>query len=88
MTTANDTDEIDLQPLKESLPATPEVPGDSLPAWTDARTFVNTPNPPPPEIIHGVLHQGCKLVLGGSSKTFKSWTLLDLALSVATGSIG
>lgn len=44
-------------------------------------------NPPvtPPQIIEGVLHQGCKMVLGGTSKSNKSWCLLDLALSVASG---
>ncbi|MGO9246006.1 MAG: AAA family ATPase [Verrucomicrobiia bacterium] len=57
-----------------------------LPAWTDAAVFCSTPCKTPPEIIHGVLHQGCKLVLGGSSKTFKSWTQLDMALAVSTGS--
>lgn len=40
---------------------------------------------PPPEIVEGILHQGSKLVFGGGSKTFKTFTLLDLALSVATG---
>jgi len=44
-------------------------------------------NPPkaPPQIIEGVLHQGCKMILGGTSKSNKSWCLLDLALSVASG---
>ena len=41
--------------------------------------------PTPPIIIEGVLHQGCKMILGGTSKSNKSWSLLDLALSVATG---
>jgi len=41
--------------------------------------------PPPPLIIEGILHQGCKMILGGTSKSNKSWCLLDLALSVASG---
>lgn len=41
--------------------------------------------PPPPLIIDGILHQGCKMILGGTSKSNKSWCLLDLALSVASG---
>lgn len=41
--------------------------------------------PPPPLLIEGLLHQGCKMVLGGTSKSNKSWCLLDLALSVASG---
>jgi AAA domain len=46
-----------------------------------------TANPPvaPPQIIEGILHQGCKMILGGTSKSNKSWCLLDLALSVASG---
>lgn len=58
----------------------------ALPAWTDAAAFLAVPKPAPPEIIGGVLHRGCKMVIGGSSKSRKSWVLLDLALAVATGS--
>jgi hypothetical protein len=32
-----------------------------------------------------VLHKGSKLAIGGGSKSFKTWALLDLALSVAYG---
>ena len=39
----------------------------------------------PPLLIEGILHQGCKMILGGTSKSNKSWCLLDLALSVASG---
>jgi hypothetical protein len=41
--------------------------------------------PTPPEIVAGVLHQGRRMGVVGGSKSFKSWVLLDLALSVATG---
>ena len=40
---------------------------------------------PPPQIIRGVLHQQSKLLLSGTSKSNKSWSLLDLAMSVASG---
>src|ERR1041384_6542998 len=33
----------------------------------------------------GLLHQGSKLIVGGSSKSYKTWTLTDLAVSVASG---
>lgn len=39
----------------------------------------------PSEIIKGMLHQGAKMVIGGGSKSFKTWCLMDLVLSVATG---
>jgi hypothetical protein len=57
-----------------------------LPAMVDAASFIAEPLPEPSELIAGILHKGCKLVLGGSSKSFKTWTLLDLALSVSHGS--
>ncbi len=40
---------------------------------------------PPAQVIEGMLHQGCKMILGGTSKSNKSWCLLDLAISVASG---
>ena len=39
----------------------------------------------PTQIVDGMLHQGCKMILGGTSKSNKSWCLLDLAISVASG---
>ncbi len=59
----------------------------SLPPLTNLKDFRGQPIAVPPEIIEGVLHQGCKLVLAGTSKTNKSWSLLDMALSVATGGV-
>ncbi len=58
---------------------------DDLPKLVDAADFIAEPIDPPAELIEGILHKGSKLVLGGSSKTFKTWCLLDLAISVATG---
>lgn len=56
-----------------------------LPEILNLRQLVETAPAPPPEIIGGVLHQGCKMILGGTSKSNKSWCLLDLAVSVASG---
>ncbi len=39
----------------------------------------------PQEIVAGLLHQGTKSLLAGPSKVGKTWLMLDLALSVATG---
>lgn len=39
----------------------------------------------PPLLIENLLHRGCKMVLAGGSKSYKSWSLVDLGLSVATG---
>jgi len=57
-----------------------------LPEPVDAVSFIAEPLEEPPVLVDGLLHKGSKLVLGGSSKSFKTWSLLDLALSVATGS--
>jgi hypothetical protein len=58
---------------------------DSLPELIDAADFLTTTQPQPLELVSGILHQGSKLVLGGGSKSYKTWTLLDLALSVSHG---
>jgi hypothetical protein len=39
----------------------------------------------PPELVKGVLHQSSKIVVGGTSKGRKTMTLIDLGVSVATG---
>lgn len=50
--------------------------------WQDLRR-----NPPPlaPEIIHGILRRGHKLLLGGPSKAGKSYALIQLAAAIAGG---
>jgi len=67
--------------IAEDLGAVP--PG--LPEILNLEQLCAAATPPPPVIIEGILHQGCKMILGGTSKSNKSWCLLDLALSVASG---
>jgi hypothetical protein len=57
----------------------------AMPEMVDGSDFMLSNQPLPAELIAGILHQGSKLALGGSSKSFKTWTLLDLGLSVASG---
>lgn len=38
-----------------------------------------------PVLVDGLLHRGTKMVLGGGSKSYKTWTLINLALSIAGG---
>ena len=59
--------------------------GDKLPAIVDAAELATKPPTKPAELIYGLLHQGSKLVLGGGSKSFKTWSLTDMALAVAHG---
>jgi hypothetical protein len=57
-----------------------------LPAVDNAQTFLADRSIVlPTEIIKGVLHQSLKGVIGSSSKARKTWILLDVAISVATG---
>ena len=59
--------------------------GDGI-SFIDAAEAIAAPDPEPPVLVAGLLHKGSKLVLGGGSKSFKTWSLIDLAISVATGS--
>ena len=72
------SDQVDLAVDLGALPP-------ALPEILTFQQLMESAPKPPPQIIKGVLHQGCKMVLGGTSKSNKSWCLLDLALSVASG---
>ena len=39
----------------------------------------------PDALIEGLLHRRNKMILSGGSKTYKTWTLIDLAISLAFG---
>jgi hypothetical protein len=69
----------------EYLGAEAGQPADDLPELIDAAAFIAEPIDPPAELIEGILHKGSKLAFGGSSKSFKTWSLLDVAISVASG---
>jgi len=58
---------------------------DGLPKIVSGIEFMGTLRPEPPQIIRGVLHQGCKMIIGGASKARKSWTLIDMMLAVSSG---
>lgn len=78
--------------------AIPEIPGERLeftpnngnghrplPPIIDSVDLIAADLPIPVLLIEGLLHKGSKMSLGGGSKTFKSWTFLSIALSLATG---
>jgi hypothetical protein len=71
--------------LPEPEPEKKTIASRPLPEIVDAAAFIRIPIEPPPELIVGILHKGSKLALGGSSKAFKTWSLLDMAVSVAHG---
>lgn len=61
----------------------------NMPTWTAAGEIPDDLNKlimqRYPVLIEGLLHRGTKMVLGGGSKSYKTWTLLNLAASVAGG---
>jgi hypothetical protein len=56
-----------------------------LPPMEDAFAFLEKPLFTPPELVHGLLHKGDKMVLSGGSKSYKTWMLMHMAICVATG---
>ena len=58
---------------------------DGLPEILTGSEFMAVPQPEPPQLIEGVLHQSSKMILGGASKSRKTWTLIDICISVSTG---
>jgi hypothetical protein len=77
--------EIDFPGALEQLNTLNRDHDNGLPPIQDAAELVRQPLILPEDIIEGILHRGAKMVLGGGSKTFKTWILVDLATSVATG---
>lgn len=57
----------------------------ALPPVLGARALQAKKIPKPPELVAGVLHKGRRMIVAGGSKSFKTWVLLDLAISVASG---
>lgn len=56
-----------------------------LPPIVDAATFSAVELLEPEQLISGIVHKGTKVVIGGGSKSFKTWVLLDAGISVAYG---
>lgn len=56
-----------------------------LPKIISARMLTDQPPSTPPMLINNVCHEATKMVLGGGSKTCKTWVLLYIALCVAGG---
>lgn len=67
------------------------VEQDGLPALEDVFDLVEQVNAgtlvEPEEVIKGIAHVGCKLVLAAGSKNRKTWALADLAASVIGGGL-
>lgn len=65
----------------------PLIPSDhpDWPAPIDYLAFENLPVEKPKPLIEGVLDMGSRMIFSGGSKTYKTWAMSDMALSIATG---
>ncbi len=72
--------------LWDAIAAAKKPRKSKLPTMRDLSTILGQNLPPePPELVKGLLHQGSKLIIGGTSKGRKTFSLLDLAISVQAG---
>lgn len=63
-----------------------EDQADALPEFGAVSAFVGPGTPElKPELITGILRQGHKMLLAGSSKAGKSFALMELAIAISTG---
>ena len=69
-------------PVKSFFPGFDE---DKIPDWLLPRKVALLSEYLPPQIMHGLLYQGCRFVFGGSPKAKKSWLLMLCCFCVANG---
>lgn len=81
------TTESSDHPKPEEVPHDEERDGKliTLPAIVDSATFIAETLEEPKSLIQGLIHQGTKVIVGGGSKSFKTWIQLDCAICVAYG---
>jgi len=73
-------------PLPFPAPLVVRAKGSRLPEIDSGNDLItDTALVVPQEIVPGLLHAGTKAVLASGSKAGKTWVLLDLATSIATG---
>jgi hypothetical protein len=68
----------------EALPV-PTATEVQLPEIVDAERFLSEPLETPAELVKGLIHRNTLTMFGGGSKSYKTFTVLDLALSVSQG---
>jgi hypothetical protein len=73
-----------IEALKAKLPA-PAPQEQGLPPVVNSDDFHQSKIVTPPEILKGLLSQGSRMIMGGPSKSRKSWEALSLAYAVAAG---
>lgn len=78
---------VDVRKLLEAISQAEPARESKLPPVRDMAFAIKPENrtPVPPEVIKGLLHRGSKLIVGGTSKGRKSFSLIDMAVSVSSG---
>jgi RecA-family ATPase len=61
----------------------PELP--TWPAPIDYPSFEKQPLEKPRPVVENILDVSSRMIFGGGSKTYKTWAMSDMALSIATG---
>jgi RecA-family ATPase len=61
------------------------APNYGLPLFKMAAKLAAEPPELPKLLIENMLHCGAKAMIGGSSKSMKTWNLIALAIAIATG---
>jgi RecA-family ATPase len=58
---------------------------DGLPDDTDLCEFMSVEIPELPHLLQGLFRKGQVMSVCGASKTYKSWTAMEIALSLSQG---
>ncbi len=66
-------------------PGTGIGPGSEIPPFEEEFGFLHEDIPDLPVIVEGLIHQGTKMAISGGSKSYKTWSFIDLNVSVAAG---
>ena len=70
--------------------STPASVGDALlpeklPPFQYVGELISEALPEPPVLLQGILHQGEVMMMGGTAKSRKTWSFIDMGICVATG---
>ena len=72
--------------FEEQYKAAKEQAPPQLPAPMPYEEFENSPLEKPRSLVENLLDASSRMVFGGGSKTYKTWAMSDLAMSIASGS--
>jgi AAA domain-containing protein len=76
---------MDVDPFSQKLPSPGLPSSQQWPAPIDYPIFETQPLEKPRAVIENLLDASSRMIFGGGSKTFKTWAMSDMALSIATG---